>query len=651
MSACPFSRAAAARARPAEDAPEEDQQHALNLRHLSEAVAYLTHPPNEDLQAALNALITSSEEDRLRFAPLEKLPKDVSRWQNYSYLEDIYDTLQKTNGTEAALEGVRLLGAQLAASAPGRVVVAWRALGGSLRDFLAQLDGVHDVLQEKARARAGFVFSQSQDGAHTLLVSCERPAAAFLLAGCLRAVADTLYGTPADVVVTRDPADCRRFRYTITPRRASVDQSEGAEVGEPQRLSESASALPLDVRSFCRAFPWHMVLDRQLQLTQVGAAFVRLLSAQLRSRGRALHHHFELRRPRGVQLRFADLVARANTPFLLAIKTEGPAEGLELKGQMVLCPESDSLLFVGSPYLDGLDGLTGKGLFISDIPLHDATRDVILVGEQARAQDGLRRRMDKLKSSIEEANLAVDKEREKNVSLLHLIFPPHIARRLWLGETIEATSHDDVTMLFSDIVGFTSICSGATPIMVINMLQSLYSQFDVFCGQLDVYKVETIGDAYCVAGGLHKQSDTHAQQIAWMALRMIETCANHVTHDGRPIRMRVGLHTGTVLAGVVGRMMPRYCLFGNNVTIANKFESGSEPLRVNVSPTTHRWLVQTPGFEFEERPRECLPKGFPKDIPGTCYFVLGYKHPSLPADRPLADHVEAAIAELGLQHR
>ncbi|KAK9872202.1 hypothetical protein WA026_016256 [Henosepilachna vigintioctopunctata] len=166
--------------------------------------------------------------------------------------------------------------------------------------------------------------------------------------------------------------------------------------------------------------------------------------------------------------------------------------GLELKGQMVFCPESDSILFVGSPFLDGLDGLTGNGLFISDIPLHDATRDVILVGEQARAQDGLRRRMDKLKSSIEEGNRAVDKEREKNVSLLHLIFPPDIAKRLWLGETIEAKTHNDVTMLFSDIVGFTSICSTATPMMVINMLQDLYNQFDVFCGQLDVYKVCTL---------------------------------------------------------------------------------------------------------------------------------------------------------------
>ncbi|KAF5285336.1 hypothetical protein FQA39_LY04435 [Lamprigera yunnana] len=256
--------------------------------------------------------------------------------------------------------------------------------------------------------------------------------------------------------------------------------------------------------------------------------------------------------------------------------------------------------------------------------------------------------MDKLKSSIEEGNKEVDKERDKNVSLLHLIFPPNIAKRLWLGETIEAKTHEDVTMLFSDIVGFTSICSTTTPMTVINMLQNLYSHFDAFCGQLDVYKVETIGDAYCVAGGLHKGSRTHAQQIAWMALKMINTCSFHQTHEGQPIRMRIGIHTGTVLAGVVGVKMPRYCMFGHNVTIANKFESGSEPLKINISPTTYRRLIRSPGFSFEERSRECLPKDFPAHIPGTCHFLTGYQHPDISPDNDLTEHVDAALREIGL---
>ncbi|XP_049792537.1 head-specific guanylate cyclase-like [Schistocerca nitens] len=488
-----------------------------------------------------------------------------------------------------------------------------------------------------------------------LTVSTASRAGAHLLAGSLRGVARLVYDTAVDVSVSSGD-EPGVYRILVTTFAEASEQPADVEetaadadtAAEREAPSTCASALPLPVRSFCRAFPWHLVLDAEMRLTQLGSGFARLLAPlrPLADPPPPLADLFSVRRPRGLPLRFRDLAARANSTFVLQLLAPCAAQGLELKGQMVPCPESGSLLFVGSPDLDGLEGLTSHGLFISDIPLHDATRDVILVGEQARAQDGLRRRMDKLKGRIEEANRAVDAERQKNVSLLHLIFPPHIARRLWLGKTIEATTHDNVTMLFSDIVGFTSICSNATPMMVISMLESLYSQFDVFCGQLDVYKVETIGDAYCVAGGLHKQSSTHAQQIAWMALLMIETCAAHRTHDGHPIRMRVGLHTGAALAGVVGRVMPRYCLFGHHVTMANKFESSSEPLRVNASPTTYQWLSQTEGFQFEARPRECLPRGFPDDVEGTAHFVLGYCHPSLPADRPLVEHIDTAQREL-----
>lgn len=307
--------------------------------------------------------------------------------------------------------------------------------------------------------------------------------------------------------------------------------------------------------------------------------------------GKSASTYFHFKRPKGLSLEFREIVRRTYTPFLIELKsppgrTDFNTVGLEIKGQMEFCPESNCLLFIGSPFIDGLDGLTNNGLFISDIPLHDATREVILVGEQARAQDGLKRRMDKLKNSIEEGNKAVAKERKKNVSLLYLIFPPEIAEALWLGNIVDAKTHPDVTILFSDIVGFTSICSRATPFMVISMLEELYKHFDEFCGQFDVYKIETIGDAYCVCGGLLGASQFEAHKVAWMAMKMIDTCSRHTTHDGQPIKMRIGLHTGTVLAGVVGRKMPRYCLFGNNVTIANKFESGSVERKINVSPTT-----------------------------------------------------------------
>ncbi|XP_047736121.1 head-specific guanylate cyclase-like [Hyalella azteca] len=417
-----------------------------------------------------------------------------------------------------------------------------------------------------------------------------------------------------------------------------------------QQLSSDVADSKMNVSTFCSAFPWHFVCDRKMKFIQIGTALVQIYGVKAEKEGDKVSKYFKVVSPERVPLEYKEISARLNTAYVLSIKkqlsSKRKVEPMELKGQMVDCPESKSLLFVGSPLLDSLEGLTSRGLFISDIPIHDATRDVILVGEQSRAQDSIKRRMTQIKENIVEANKAVDEEREKNVSLLHLIFPPDIAKRLWLGEVIDAQKHEAVTMLFSDIVGFTSICSTATPFMVISMLQDLYTKFDVFCGQLDVYKVETIGDAYCIAGNLHRKSRYHAQRVAWMAMQMLETCTYHQTHSGEPIMMRIGLHTGPVLAGVVGTAMPRYCMFGSNVTLANSFESTSEALRINVSPTTYEYLIQSPGFQFTARTRADLPKSFPEDIPGIPYFIDSYTHPDVDPCYPASQHVDRGLSHV-----
>lgn len=497
----------------------------------------------------------------------------------------------------------------------GIIEKAFQCLGGDLQEFLSSLDGVYDVLklQEDDSSDTGFVCA----GEGELVFTSERPVIAWLLLGSLKALTKILYNVDVSIVIEPVEGDPKRYRYlfTMPAEEESSEEKEEKPVQVTRALSTVAADLKMNPSTFCKAFPWHFIMNENLELVQMGMLFAvqfeflslyfnlftgkgfcKLFKSSLATNGRLATTYFRFKRPKGLSLKFREIVRRTNTPFLIALrsppgKTGFTSEGLEIKGQMVFCPESNSLLFIGSPFLDGLDGLTCNGLFISDIPLHDATREVILVGEQARAQDGLRRRMDKLKSSIEEGNIAVMKERKKNVSLLHLIFPAEIAESLWLGSSIEAKSYPDVTMLFSDIVGFTSICSTATPFMVISMLEQLYKDFDEFCGIFDVYKVETIGDAYCVASGLHRAGVYDAHKVAWMALRMIDACSKHATHDGKHIRMRIGLHTGTVLAGVVGRKMPRYCLFGHNVTIANKFESGSVECKINISPTTKEYVL------------------------------------------------------------
>lgn len=162
---------------------------------------------------------------------------------------------------------------------------------------------------------------------------------------------------------------------------------------------------------------------------------------------------------------------------------------MDLKGQMIYMVESSSILFLGSPCVDRLEDFTGRGLYLSDIPIHNALRDVVLIGEQARAQDGLKKRLGKLKATLEQAHQALEEEKRKTVDLLCSIFPSEVARQLWQGHAVQAKRFGNVTMLFSDIVGFTAICSQCSPLQVITMLNALYTRFDRQCGELDVYKV------------------------------------------------------------------------------------------------------------------------------------------------------------------
>lgn len=519
----------------------------------------------------------------------------LSLYPHYDYLSDVQDSLLEMN--ESSTSDILIkLGEELMKTCCTNIIErAFRCLGVDLQEFLASLDGVYDVLkiQEEGFTDTEFVCA----GEGELIFTSERPVMAWLLLGSLKALSKILYNIEPEISMEPVEGDLKRYRYlfefTTEPDvEREITKTREEKVINQKSISSIAKDLKMNPTTFCKAFPWHFIMNENLELVQMGTGFIKIYKSSINPQNRLAATFFRFKRPKGLSLKFREIVRRTNTPFLISLRAppgrpDFCAKGLEIKGQMVFCPESNSLLFIGSPFIDGLEGLTCNGLFISDIPLHDATREVILVGEQARAQDGLKRRMDKLKNSIEEGNAAVSRERKKNVSLLHLIFPAEIAERLWTGVEIEAKTYPEVSILFSDICDFTRICAAATPFMVISMLEQLYKDFDEFCGFFDVYKVETIGDAYCVASGLLPGAGKYdAHKAAWMALSMLDNCPKHKTHEGNHIKMRIGIHTGTVLAGVVGRKMPRYCLFGHNVTIANKFESGSTVGRVNISPTT-----------------------------------------------------------------
>ncbi|KAK6637199.1 hypothetical protein RUM44_007613 [Polyplax serrata] len=277
----------------------------------------------------------------------------------------------------------------------GRLERAFRSLGDNMVDFITTLNSVHDVLLHDNEGdlngadgedgdeildsdQPGYMSTMTLPESHALELNftCNSPSVAYLLVGVLKGIADRLYDTVIRIdTLTQDSV---HFRYIITSQ--TVDMGE-----RPTLASTMPEDLTIGVSTFCKAFPWHFILDRELNIIQIGNGFTRMFGSGVKTIGVTYSRFLKIKKPRGGFHRFEDIIKRANTPFLLTLLS-GSAKGLEVKGQMVYLAESGSIFFIGSPFLDGLDGLNGKGLFISDIPIHDATRDVILVGEQARAQ-------------------------------------------------------------------------------------------------------------------------------------------------------------------------------------------------------------------------------------------------------------------------
>ncbi|XP_058884497.1 guanylate cyclase soluble subunit alpha-2-like isoform X2 [Acipenser ruthenus] len=583
----------------------------VNLDSLGNSIRKLTSPTAQTIQQALQRTLQYYKNQVIRCDEDEKDQRSTPN--RYPYLdhsakdevEDISGILQCT----ATLLGVKFeelrerFGEEFFSQCFEENERVLRAMGSTLQDFFNGFDALLEHIRTSCGKRVSaespsFLCKDlPDDGTFLLHYFHPYPTVGFAMPGVIKAAARRIYSM--EVLVEQvensaeklgldgsNPGNSNCLTFLI-----KVCQPPCPAKAHPLRLSCSPPDLRISISTFCRAFPFHLMFDPHLAILQLGEGLRKHIKCEAH---RTLNFRdcFEIVSPK-IVCTFQGILLRLSMPFVIRTRPDTSGLGyqekvMEIKGQMIHVLESNTVLFLGSPCVDKLEELMGRGLHLSDIPIHDATRDVILVGEQTKAQDGLKKRMDKLKATLEKTHQALEEEKKRTVDLLYSIFPGNVAQQLWQGKTVQARKFDDVTMLFSDIVGFTAVCAKCTPMQVISMLNELYTLFDYQCGILDVYKIETIGDAYCVASGLHKKSDCHAKPIALMALKMMELSEEVLTPDEKPIQLRIGIHSGSVLAGVVGVKMPRYCLFGNNVTLASKFESGSHPRCINVSPTSYQ---------------------------------------------------------------
>jgi class 3 adenylate cyclase len=190
-------------------------------------------------------------------------------------------------------------------------------------------------------------------------------------------------------------------------------------------------------------------------------------------------------------------------------------------------------------------------------------------------------------------------EQNKTENLLLNILPQSVSQRLKGGEKRIADAHQDVSVLFADLVGFTEMSKGMSAAKLVDMLDEIFSSFDDIVGKAGVEKIKTIGDCYMLVGGVPEPRKDHAQAVVNVAFAMLSAIQNINHQHGTQLQIRVGINSGPVVAGVIGMHKFTYDLWGNTVNIASRMESTGAVGKIHISPSTAERLDNK--FVLQER--------------------------------------------------
>ncbi|PTQ90182.1 class 3 adenylate cyclase [Agitococcus lubricus] len=190
-------------------------------------------------------------------------------------------------------------------------------------------------------------------------------------------------------------------------------------------------------------------------------------------------------------------------------------------------------------------------------------------------------------------------ERERSDRLLHAVLPPKIANELRQNDRMIADRHPEVSVLFADIAGFTPWASKQDPEVVVSLLEKIFSRFDAIVARLGAEKIKTIGDAYMVVSGAPDPRHDHTHIIARLALALLDEIKLIRQETGIDLDVRIGVHTGSVIAGVIGAMRFSYDIWGDTVNTASRMESHGQAGRIQISQETRIRLAED--FKTEYR--------------------------------------------------
>ncbi|KAK6103159.1 Adenylate and Guanylate cyclase catalytic domain family protein [Brugia pahangi] len=382
-----------------------------------------------------------------------------------------------------------------------------------------------------------------------------------------------------------------------------------------ESLNESVGGiLQVNKADFISLQPFHFIADRNCNLIQSGNGFYRHISMELLAPGTPLECIFDIIWPQ-ISFNFDNICNLISTIFILQFKTVIHNENfsnirtitnqerkLKLKGQMIVLEQENCLLYIGSPDVSTISELIEYGIRLDEMPAHDFTRDVVFLNEQRLSSIEKNMQLQVTNAEMEEQEQNIKCERVRTETLLHQLLPTFVTSQLLNGKMVIACEYQEVTIMFGDVPNFYNIVMSCKPQQIIKLLNELFVKLDRLIDKHSAFKVETIDDTYVAVGGIPEQIDNHCEILCDAALGMIfETRSIIDPVTGKPLQIRLGINSGPVVAGVIGKKTPRYCLFGDTMNTASRMGSHGVPGKIHCSKASFECAQRTGKFIFEYR--------------------------------------------------
>ncbi|XP_046645351.1 soluble guanylate cyclase 89Db-like isoform X2 [Daphnia pulicaria] len=514
-------------------------------------------------------------------------------------------------------------------------------------DFLTGIDNIHLQMRYMYPKMVSPSMYISHEDAEGVLLHYRTTRNGFCpyLIGQLHQIAHDFYGIQLTVEeLTKTPFNKEegyQFRFRLnfdnrdymTGRSACNGSLELGRInissrGSAGTMASEKALASLSSSILMQLFPFTLVFRPDLQIIAVGRQLKQMFPDNALV-GQALPDVARVRRPKllftwdnlyslqkvlcEMELLPAIRTAKKNARHLAASKADSNAVAnkeakeenrrLMLQGQLRYLSDWNAMIFLCNPLINNLEDMDGMGLTINDLSLHGHGRDMVMAGWQHNSRlEDMYERAEERSQQLQQTYELQDEWKKRGDKLLYSMIPQSVADTLRSGtdpvDTCQA--FESITVLFVELANIDEI-TATNPMEAVSCMNAVFSCFDNIIDQHNVYKVETVGKVYMVVGGAPETNETHVKDVAMVALSFRDEIDKMVKDTKMSVHIRIGFHTGSAVAGVVGKKMPRYCFFGDTINTAARMQTTSLPGKIHISQNSFCRLHNFNGFVFEMR--------------------------------------------------